>query len=301
MAVNKARRRSRRLAAVVLCLIGVPTALVLAKPRWAVSFATQYVEQRRSESRPLVLVLVRVGSWRELEPGFEARDVAGATQGQIGFRVSTWRALRVDPRRLRLRVLEVSGETTPMIDMVSLAERTGALALMNTSYFEPDLKPMGAGDPGRQTAFAVAQGRQHAPRRIFVARVARRCCCTARTWDWVAWIRLFRPGRGWSPTGAAHHKFRNAGMVTRRSALGVDKKGRVLLATTDVWLGGLSLPELAELLAAAEPEGLGAWRAINCDGGTSTQMMLRHRRQQFTIRTSVHVPVYLGVFAAEKP
>jgi hypothetical protein len=69
-----------------------------------------------------------------------------------------------------------------------------------------------------------------------------------------------------------------------------------LLAATDAVLGGLSLPELAAFFAASEPKGLAAWRAINCDGGTSTQLLLEHKKRSLRIRSTVHVPVYIGVY-----
>lgn len=296
MTPNNARRRSRFLSVVVLCLLGVPALLWLTKPRWLVSYATQYVEQRRLEVRSLVLV--RDGHWRELEDGLELRTLRLRRKGDwfSGFDVV---ALRVDPSRMDLRVLNFNSESLPVMDMVTLAERTGAVALLNASYFESDFKPMGLViQDGRQLSPLRKGGRIH--HGVFLLRGTDAFFLHRTNVDLGNVDQAFQAGPWLVTDGKAHRSFRNANVVTRRSALGVDKKGCVVMAATDVWLGGLSLPELAELFAAPEPDGLGVWRAINCDGGSSTQMLLRHPRKNFTIRTSIHVPVYLGVFHRER-
>jgi len=285
-------RQVRWLSIAVLVLIGAPVVLLVTKPRWLVSYATQYVESQRRESRPLVVV--RGGEWRGVADGLELRKLRARRKGDwfSGFNVM---ALRVDPARVSLRVLKMGSQSLPVMDMVTLAEQTGALGLMNASYFEPDMKVMG---------LLINDGEPLSPLRkggsihhgVFLLRGARPFLLHRTDAELAGVDQAFQAGPWLVTDGKAHGSFRNAGVVTRRSALGLDRNDRVMLVATDVWLGGLSLPELAQLMAAPEPDGFGAWRAINCDGGTSTQMLLRHTRRNFTIRSSVHVPVYIGVF-----
>jgi len=65
-----------------------------------------------------------------------------------------------------LRVIELPPEQVGRWTSRKVARATGAVALMNASYFDPDLKAMGAVDRRRPRDVAAAAGRFAAPRRI---------------------------------------------------------------------------------------------------------------------------------------
>lgn len=79
-----------------------------------------------------------------------------------------------------------------------------------------------------------------------------------------------------------------------KSAIGIDKQGRVILAAT---LGRVDISDLAELLARPPNKGgLGLIQALNLDGGSSTQFFLHSGDRQIYLPGLTKVPVGLGVF-----
>lgn len=93
------------------------------------------------------------------------------------------------------------------------------------------------------------------------------------------------------------------GLETRalaaRSGVAVDRQGRVILYV----LSGTSRTTLAELPkilgASVDSGGVGAWRALNFDGGKSTQFVLRTPNKVVTLPGIADVPAFLGVKAGK--
>ena len=73
---------------------------------------------------------------------------------------------------------------------------------------------------------------------------------------------------------------RKRGPRARRSAVCLRPSGEVLVVAVT---GGISLHELARTLAAPPPGGYGCERAINLDGGTSTQVFARFGNRIFDV------------------
>jgi uncharacterized protein YigE (DUF2233 family) len=71
----------------------------------------------------------------------------------------------------------------------------------------------------------------------------------------------------------------------RRTGLGIDRRGRVVLAIAD---GQLSLDEWAQIFASSE--GLGCRDALNLDGGGSTQLAFNSGKKHLDIGGSWPVP-----------
>lgn len=88
--------------------------------------------------------------------------------------------------------------------------------------------------------------------------------------------------------------------LAARSGVSIDKQGRVTLFT----LGATSLTTLAELpallRASTEKGGLASWRALNFDGGSSTQFSLASKTTTVNVPGLAPVPAYLGVSLRKK-
>ena len=82
--------------------------------------------------------------------------------------------------------------------------------------------------------------------------------------------------------------------VARRSAAALTHDGNILLLSTDVELGGLTLKQLAMVLG-----GLGARHALALDGGASAQLYVRDIG--VAARGWDKVPVGVGLFAKPAP
>lgn len=289
----KNKRRRWWLAAVAAVLIVTPLVWVFFNPEWVETQVTKYVAERRQETHELRLK--DPGAWRTLADGLELRWLDFGRQGRwlAGFHLV---ALRVDPLLWDLRMLQVPPEELPAVDMEILAEQNRAVALINASFFDPEMKVMGLLIIDGQTVSPLRpEGSIH--HGVFFLRDRRAYLVHRTSVDLAGVSQAFQAGPWLVTDGEAQSHFRNAQVVSRRTAISVDRRGRVILSATDDLLGGLSLPELAKVLADPEPRGLGVWRAINCDGGTSTQMVLNYPDASFAIRSTVNVPIYLGVFA----
>ncbi len=83
--------------------------------------------------------------------------------------------------------------------------------------------------------------------------------------------------------------------LAARSGVSVDAQGRVTLWT----MGVTSLTTLAELpallSAPVDQGGLAAWRALNFDGGSSTQFSMGTKRRSSEVPGLAPVPAFLGV------
>lgn len=289
--------RKKKTAIIILALamtgIGAGIYYIFDVPQLIPNLVNQYVEERKHDSNPLVVK--RVGVWEPVDDGLDVRQTIFDREGRWFSRFRML-VLRVDARKKDLRVVYIQPNDPPQTDIQAVAREVGAVALMNASYFEPDFKVMGLVVSGGRTFNRLRrEGNIH--HGVWLIK-GNEVFLLHRSNVSLSGIRqAFQAGPWLVTDGEAQTRFRNADQVTRRSAIGVDRKGRVLMIATDALLGGLSLPELADMLARPEEDGgLNVWRAFNCDGGTSTQMLLRHDNLSLTIHSGVHVPVYLGVF-----
>lgn len=195
-------------------------------------------------------------------------------------------AFRVDPRRFRFRVLRATGDRAATVHALA---RAGGLALaVNGSYFDPAGRPLGLLiDRGRQlqAVRAVDWG-------IFAVDAAGGARIVHAS-DW-------REGEQADAALQAGPRLVVDGKVlalkpqiARRTAVGVDAAGRVILMVTE---RGMLLADLAALLARPEGEGgLGCRDAMNLDGGPSTQASLFVAGASWDLFGRTGVPVALGV------
>jgi uncharacterized protein YigE (DUF2233 family) len=89
------------------------------------------------------------------------------------------------------------------------------------------------------------------------------------------------------------------GRLARRSLIGIDKDGRVIIAVTDAVIGGLSFAEVQELFSNPK------WRLetpdlLNLDGGGSAQLYLKAGKFEEWVPGTAEVPVAIGFFAKSK-
>ncbi|HND28510.1 MAG TPA: phosphodiester glycosidase family protein [Myxococcota bacterium] len=82
----------------------------------------------------------------------------------------------------------------------------------------------------------------------------------------------------------------DVGVVDRRSALCIHRKGGLLLLATDTLTNGLALAELATVLG-----GLGCVDAMGLDGGTSTGLFVHTSTRMESVPNLKPVPVIIGL------
>jgi uncharacterized protein YigE (DUF2233 family) len=215
----------------------------------------------------------------------ETRPVlSGVGYREVDGRAFTLAVLDVDPARASIRVLDARRFGRPALTAREFAERTGAAAAVNASFFDDRKAPLGlvvsdreVRNPPRRAGwgiFFVSAGRPRiaAPAGFSVTKAVEQAVQVGP--------RLLSGGR------VARLKPQSA----RRSVVGLDRAGHVVLAVTT--RGEADATELAELLG----RGVGLVDALNLDGGGSTQLYLRGGGLEQDERGLWPVPIALGVF-----
>jgi uncharacterized protein YigE (DUF2233 family) len=213
--------------------------------------------------------------WRQAAPGIEVGDL------RLRDPQARVTAVRADPARCELRAVDAHKGLANLGALASeVCPPTGAA--INASFFSRDLTPLGLlivdGKPSnpihppdgwgffvvRRHRAAILPATDRAPAGVAQALQSKpRLVIDGQ-------IPAFRPQ-------SAH----------RRSAVGIDAEGRVILAATG---GRLTLEQWAACLR----DRLGCVNALNLDGGPSTQLTVRGRVSA-EIAGQCRVPVFATV------
>ena len=202
--------------------------------------------------------------------------------------------LRCNPKRVRFSLLLASdGQGKAKLSQAeAMARRFGQLAVINCSYFDQQERILGYHERYGQVLSERAEGGvfggffywdgaraglksrdEPLPKDVPVLLQAG----PRLVWDGTAVPGLDKTDRA------------------ARSGLAVDRQGRVTLfvfpATSQV-----TLAELPALLSRPVAEGgVAAWRALNLDGGSSTQFTLQSRKRAISLPGFTPVPAFLGI------
>lgn len=192
--------------------------------------------------------------WRQLSPGLEYTKLSGAN----GF----IHAFRIDPKLFNF---QLTADQTPS-SLHTLMNKSGAVLAVNGGYFSPELKPLG---------LRVSNGQILSNLRPI-------------TWWGVFYLRNSEPNI------VSQREFRLSnnidfaiqagprlvvdGEVPKlapgnddRTAIGITRNGKIILLATENFF--LSTTKLGEIMRAPESEnGLNCIKALNLDGGHSTQL-----------------------------
>lgn len=219
--------------------------------------------------------------WLAAAPGVELRRL----RVPVGGQQAPVSVVRLDPAALHLRVGYSPEEPRPLS---AWAEASGAVAVINGGFFDEaghtvallihNGEPVGSSYEGRGGMFAVSQDGTLSLRSLADAPYD-----PAEPLDEAlqGWPMLVRPG------GEAAYGFED-GERARRSALALDREGRVLLIAAPT--AAFTLRELAGWLAAAD---LGVDAAVNLDGGSSTGLLVRSASAPERIEPFAPLPIVL--------
>lgn len=201
------------------------------------------------------------GEWSEIAPGVELRRFSWEDSGHKSPVV----ALRVAPSRLQVAV----GARGQALEAPAWRAQAGALAAVNGGFFDAEGRSLGvrlsagklvSGPHGsRWSVFRVKKTAQQGEAKIISASEFRDALSRGVRYEAAVQCGplLVSEGR----LGSFKDQW------DRRTGLGIDKAGRVIVAACD---DVLSLRGWALCFA----RGLGCPDALNLDGGSSTQMSL---------------------------
>lgn len=219
--------------------------------------------------------MLSLAQWRQTAPGIEVRELPG----DDGVRVT---AVRIDPRQCAFRVAYAHADSAAPGDWAEQVCPAVGVAI-NASYFADDRTPIGLlVVDGKQLqrhfpvhqwgAFQVRDGQPElvVPTQTVPDGVTQAFECKPR-------LLVNGQCQRFKPQGP-----------NRRSAVGMDAQGRVILAATAE--GYLTLEQWAAFLQ----QRLQCVNALNLDGGPSTQLAVRGSIDR-TVTGGGPVPVFLTV------
>lgn len=236
--------------------------------------------------------------WESLAAGIEYQHMAWELP-ETGFGVE-FHVLRVDPEVLTLRVLDARDFGLTRMTVQEMAQRTGAMAVINGGYFDTSEQPVGLVLRDGQ----VTSGLRRRDWGVLVLDGSRARIVHTRSYQRRKSItQALQTGprlvvRGQETTLKQ--------TFTRRSAVGIDGAGRILLVAVQTIEpeASTTLAELGAILRTPESQGgLGCLEALSLDGGGSTQMVANVAGRLVDVPGQWPVVTALGVFypAAELP
>ena len=229
-------------------------------------------------------------AWQDALPGLtyaQAELLVGQDKQPVALHL-----LRLEPRHWQLRVvtpLKMNKQLGSPADF--RAAVPGAVAAINGGFFDPNYKPLGLLVDNGETLSPL----RHVDHGVFGIAAQQPLMRHARDWKPLPELEFavecgprlivdgqpltFKPG------------------LARRTALGSDAQGRVVIVVSD---GVLQLQELVTFLRRAERDGgPGLVNALNLDGGPSTMLEIDAGTVRVNVPTPVQVPV--GIAIAPRP
>ncbi len=225
-----------------------------------------------------------MAEFRVLKPGFET----GGIKVQSGIFASELAIVRVDPKLWSLRVYKSSEPKTAQ----EVSTATNSDAVINANFFGTDLKPLG---------LIIADSKLQHPLQLG-GKTLTGVFFRDRNQSKIVFRDKFKVSNEITEAIQAGPRLISEGQSisipqdssTRRSAIAIDRKGRILLFASKDRFPGLSLVELQEILLRKELE---IQDALNLDGGGSSQLYVSSQNpgNKIDVSGGDKVPVFLIV------
>lgn len=233
-----------------------------------------------------------LGTWRATQKGVEQRTIA-FLRSEPNYTLEL-KLLRFDPKIIGARVLSSGDFQAKSTTAKVFVEKSGAIAAINANYFDERGRPLGYLKTREREinrtvskhalytgAFAIVDGNPMVMHRDDFPPAQS--------------SEALQSGPLLLNRGAPVETMRGLGRYARRTVLGIDKEGRIVIAVTDAVLGGLSFVELQELFSDAKWQ-LDTPDLLNLDGGGSAQLYFKSGKLEESVPGTSEVPVAIGFF-----
>ncbi len=242
------------------------------------------------------LTVNELGGWRPLQQGIEFRKIMlerTEPNYPIELKLARFDVTAVMPRVLHSADFQLKGASAKFF-----AENSGALAAINASYFDDKSRPL-AYLKNREKEINRTVSKHQLYTGIFAIREAVPVIMHRDEFQPAQASEALQCGPLLLNHNNAVEVMNGLSRLARRSVIGIDKDGRVIIAVTDAVIGGLSFAELQELFSNPK------WRLetsdlLNLDGGGSAQLYLKAGKFQEWVAGTAEVPVAIGFFAKSK-
>jgi uncharacterized protein YigE (DUF2233 family) len=254
-----------------------------------VSFASQ-VQQKLKVAT--TLTVADSGSWKTVQKGVEFRRIA--LERTEPSQTLDLKLLRFDIQWVLPRVLYSGQFQLKGASAKTFAEKTGAIAAINANYFD---------EKGRPLAYLKTSEKEINPAiskhalytGIFGVRDATPFVVHRDNFQPAQTSEALQTGPLLLNRSAAIEVMNGLARYARRSVIGIDKEGRVIIGVTDAILGGLNFTELQELFTGMKWQ-LNTPDLLNLDGGGSAQLYVKAGKFEEWVSGTSEVPVAIGFF-----
>ena len=224
------------------------------------------------------------GRWtRSQSPSLDTRNVRIRFENGATSRMRAVR-LRHEGFEIRLHWREKSEWFLP-VDLDVLGEKLGAAVILNAGYYDANGRPLGYFRSGGKVfnSRVLYQGRKialHFGALFTVGRKNGRPGIVSREKFQDSGVKeAFQAGPHLVKNGKPVQglvRYREYLRATRRTVVGLDVQGRLVVLVSENETRGISWCELQEYLVLPESKGgLGIRDAMNLDGGSSSQLWVR--------------------------
>ena len=238
------------------------------------------------------LAITEAGQWKQIQRGIEFRTVT--LQRLEPAYAQEFKLLRIDSQFIVPRVLYAGQFQLQSANAKVFAEKTGAVAAINANYFD---------DKGRPLAYLKTADKE-INRAVSKHGLYTGIFGLSNSGPFVTHRDEFQPAQAGEALqsgplllhrSSSVEVLAGLGRYARRSVIGVDKEGRMLLGVSDAVFGGLSFAELQELFTQPKWQ-MEAIELLNLDGGGSAQLYIKSGKFEEWIPGTSEVPVAIGFF-----
>ena len=239
------------------------------------------------------LTITDMGSWKLIRRGMEFRKVG--LERTEPYQTVDLKMVRFDTRWFVPHVVRSTQFNLKGADIKTLAEKSGAIAAINGSYFDEKGRPLGF---LKAAANHINQAISKSLLFTGIFGVKNRAPFIMHRDDFFP--EQADEGLQSGPLllirGTPLPVTRGVGKHSRRSLIGMDKEQRLIIAVTDGLLGGLSWVEVQEFFGSDQ------WQAqttdlLNLDGGGSAQLYVKGLQMEEHVPGSTYVPVAVAFFS----
>jgi exopolysaccharide biosynthesis protein len=238
------------------------------------------------------LTVTAPGNWRAIQKGVEYRRVAfERSEPSSTFEL---KLLRLDAKIIVAKVLTAADFQLKSANAKTFVEKGGAFAAVNANYFD---------DKGRALAY-LKTGTQEINRNLSKHALYTGVFAVRNATPVVLHRDDFQPAQAGEALqagplllkhGAPVDIMNGLGRYARRTVVGIDKEGRIIVGVTDAVIGGLSFAELQELFSNAKWQ-LDTPDLLNLDGGGSAQFYVKSGKFEEFVAGTAEVPVAIGFY-----
>jgi hypothetical protein len=265
-------------------------ALLILFPSSSISVSSQSPATRLQNNPSLAVT--DAGSWKVIQRGIEFRKMV-LERSEPSHSIDL-KLLRFDTGLVVPRILHAAQLQLKSANVKTFAEKNGALATINGSYFDTEGKPL---------AFLKIASQAINP------RIAKNSLYTGvfsikDHQPLISQRDVFLPERADEGLqsgpllvlrGATQTVTGIPSRASRRALIGIDQEQRLVIAVADSLLGGLHWPELQEIFSAA-PWQIQVTDLLNLDGGGSAQLYVKAGKFEELVAGTAEVPVAIGFF-----